>query len=290
MKCIKIKTLVFAALLMTVGQAIVSCSGDKAEKEALSSQRDSVIAENEQLNFFIDNLSASMDSVIIEEGGLIKMTTGDGIAAPSRVQILEKVSAFKNIIERQRKMIANLQDTLNAMPASSAAKVNRIVKFYEKQLEEKNNMIAELEKELENKNADISRLTSQVTKLNYDVTSLTTKTNEQAEVMKQQDETIHQCFCVIGTKKELTDAGILTKKLLGKTKVNVNDLNTSKLQKLDKRNVKNIRINGKDPKVMTQMPASSYTITKESKTSYVLTIKDPAAFWSMTNILIVKCD
>ena len=32
MKCIKIKTLVFAALLMTVGQAIVSCSGDKAEK------------------------------------------------------------------------------------------------------------------------------------------------------------------------------------------------------------------------------------------------------------------
>ena len=57
--------------------------------------------------------------------------------------------------------------------------------------------------------------------------------------------------------------------------------------KVDIRTFTEVTINSGNPKILTQMPASSYRIEK-GKGSSILYILDPTAFWSVSNYLIIQ--
>ena len=91
----------------------------------------------------------------------------------------------------------------------------------------------------------------------------------------------------IGTKKELTSQGLLSGGFLQKKRVNHDAINKDMFTKVDIRTFTEVTINSSNPKILTQMPASSYRIEK-GKGSSILYILDPTAFWSVSNYLIIQ--
>lgn len=205
------------------------------------------------------------------------------------MQVMENLSLFKDLVERQRKNIEMLQDSLRNISSASSEKIRKIISFYKKQLDEKDRMIAQLQEELDNKNADISKLSDRISSLSSDVSDLSLKNKEQEEALKVQDNIINECYVIIGTKKELQEAGILSSSgIFKKKQLNVSNFNPDAFNKVDIRDFTEVVINGKKPEILTQMPTDSYSLEKVDKDSYILSILDPTLFWSVSNYLVIQ--
>lgn len=269
--------------------SLYSCSNKIDKIENKDTVIDSVSADNKQLNYFINTLSASMDSIFLQEGYLTNLTTTDGVPKPTRVQMLEKLSLFRQLIDRQKNNIEELQDSLRNASSESAKKINRIISFYKNSLNEKERIIAQLQEELNNKNADIARITQRVTSLSNDVSDLSVKNKEQEEIMKIQDNIINECYVLIGTKADLQEKGVISSSgFLKKKRLNVSNLNSELFDKVDIRQFTEVTIYGKNPIVLTQMPTNSYALEKVNKNTYILKILDPTSFWSVSNYLVIQ--
>ena len=282
-------TKVMFAFLLVLSYGFFSCTDGSTKVSNLESQMDSLVADNNQLNLVINTLAASMDSIIIQEGNILRAGNEDGVEIPTRVQAIENISLFKELLDRQRRNITQLQDSIRNLSSASAAKIEKIISFYKKQIDEKEMTIAQLQKELENKDVDITKLRQHVSSLNENVTTLTAQNKEQEEALKIQDEMLNECYVMIGTKKDLQKAGVLSSAgVFKKKQLNVSNFNPYSFCKVDIRNLTEMNINGKSPVILTQMPKNSYTLEKVSGNSYRLRISDPTSFWSVSNYLVIQ--
>ena len=210
------------------------------------------------------------------------------ITVPQEPEQLKKnLDMFEEMLNLQKQRITQLADSLRAR-GESLSNLSRLVTYLNQQLDEKNAVINDLRSELQNKNVNISQLQKKVTALTEDNTQLNQRVETQVQALKVQTEIINEGFIKIGTKKALTDLGIITGGFLKKKKVNLNAIKQDQFMRVDIRYFKEIPLNSGDPKILTQMPASSYRITKTSKNQSVLYILDPTAFWSISNYLIVQ--
>ena len=141
---------------------------------------------------------------------------------------------------------------------------------------------------MQNKNVNLTQLQKKVTALTEDNTQLSQRVEAQVQALKTQTEIINEGFVKIGTKKTLSDLGIITGGFLKKKKVNPNAIQQGQFMRVDIRYFKEIPLNSGNPKILTQMPTSSYRITQTGKNQSVLSILDPTAFWSVSNYLIVQ--
>lgn len=286
----KVKLLKSISIFFFIPVCILSsCAGKNGKGANSDSDIDSILVENRQLNSFISALSASIDSIALQEGYILDSSDRDGIKVPTRIQVMENLSLFKDLVERQRRNIEMLQDSLQDLSSASSGKIRKIISFYKKQLDEKDRMIAQLEEELDNKNADISKLSDRISSLSNDVSDLSLRNKEQEEALKVQDNIINECYVITGTKKELQKAGILSSSgIFKKKQLNVSNFNPDVFNKVDIRNFTEVVINGKKPEILTQMPADSYSLEKIDKDSYILRILDPTLFWSVSNYLVIQ--
>lgn len=287
-KKVKLLKSIFIFFLIPVC-ILSSCAGKNGKGASSDSDIDSILVENRQLNSFISALSVSIDSIALQEGYILDSSERDGIKVPTKIQVMENLSLFKDLIERQRRNIEMLQDSLRNISSASSEKVRKIISFYKKQLDEKDCMIAQLQEELDNKNADISKLSDRISSLSSDVSDLSLRNKEQEEALKVQDNIINECYVIMGTKKELQEAGILSSSSIFKKKqLNVSNFNPDAFNKVDIRNFTEVVINGKKPEILTQMPTDSYSLEKVDKDSYILSILDPTLFWSVSNYLVIQ--
>ena len=98
-------------------------------------------------------------------------------------------------------------------------------------------------------------------------------------------------FYCVGTQKELRDNNILTKEggVIGigtVNKLNTADLNKDYFKEIDITKVTVIAVDAKKAKVITAHPAGSYELVGKDHVDN-LTIKDTAAFWSLSKYLVV---
>ena len=142
-------------------------------------------------------------------------------------------------------------------------------------------MISELKVELTKKNANIAQLESRV----Y---ALSEKTQEQETIMTVQSDMMTEGDVRLGTKKELQRDGILTRAGLFKKKLDVSNFNPELFTKIDIRTFLELKIEGKKPEIITQMPASSYQMDENEDGTYTLRILDPTSLWSVSNYLVIQ--
>ena len=117
---------------------------------------------------------------------------------------------------------------------------------------------------------------------------LNIKVDRQADVLNKQDKLLNEAYVKIGTKKELSDLGLLSGGFLKKKKLDTEAIQKSMFTKVDIRKVTELTINSAKPKIITQMPASSYKIEKKDKNTSVLYILDHEAFWGVSNYLVIQ--
>ena len=282
------KLLIFSVLFFA------ACTGNQQEKAQLEERIDSLQKENSRkdkdindMTTYLSLLADGLDSIAKQENILFYTNKGREGTIVDKDQLRKNLDMFEETLNQQRQRIAQLADSLKAR-GENLSNLSRLVTHLNQQLDEKNNQIQKLRSELQKKNVNISQLQKKVTALTEDNTQLNQRVETQVQALNAQTEMMNEGFVKIGTKKALSDLGIISGGFLKKKKDNLNAIQQDQFMRVDIRYFKEIPLNSGNPKVLTQMPASSYTITKTSKNQSVLSILDPTAFWSISNYLIIQ--
>ncbi len=284
-----------AVLLM--GTALVGCNGGKTSQ--MQSQLDSLAAADsihqediKSMAEIVDIMSTGLDSISAQEG-MINTPQPEGRL--DKATLRQKLNSLSNLLARQRASINKLETEMANNKSAYAQKVKKLIAYYRAQLDEKDKQIADLQQQLDSKNANIEELNKSVASLTESNTTLqTTVTNqkttidEQSSTISSQDATIHEAFVAIGTSKKLKESGIIKSGFLAKKKVNVQDLNKNGFTKVDDRKYNDVVLRSTSPKIISQMPESSYRLTNNGDGTTTLHIKDVQKFWSLTRYLVVK--
>lgn len=243
---------------------------------------------SEELQSYIDlvnSISESIDYINAAEGA-VQDAGREGSAQERKAMLKEKVSFLAETVQTQRDRIAKLEASLKKGNGENS-KLMSLINMMKSQLEEKEQMISQMRAELENKNADIEQLTATVSNISRHNEELTTTVANQQKAMTEQTNQMNEAFVKVATKKELKALGILESGFLKKTKVNAANIDKNIFQKVDMRSFSEITIASKSPKVISQIPADSYTLTQNGDVT-VLRITDPSKFWSVSNVLIIQ--
>lgn len=265
------------------------CKGETVDVSGIVAERDSIKEasirqqqELDNLNAFVGIVSNGLDSIAMQEGFIrIQNPEGPGM---TREQMKNNLAELADMLARQRARIAQLEDSLK-LKGTGAEGLHKIVEYLNEQLEAKEKVIAQLRSEVNNKNTDIARLQSRITTLNENVEKLDKKNQIQQQALVTQSDMMNECYMKIGTKKQLKQAGIMDGK-----KLNAGGLTPDKFVRVDIRQLRELTLNSKKPKILTTMPQSSYSIVKNSDGTSLLTINDPTLFWSSSNYLVISLD
>ena len=278
--------------LLCVLVALTSCSDGKTNQ--LQSQIDSlnsvVKQQTEDLDYCQDCLTLiteSIDSIAMADSTLVRMTTNrDGIA--TKESIKEDLKGYVDILHRQRQRLNELESRLS-VNGREMAKMSNIISYLNKQIEAKDAQIQDLQKMLELRNFDIAMLQSKVNQLHTTNFDLQNTVSTQQEAITVAQEMLNEAYYIIGTGKELKEAGVLSGKLLGKKKVNADNINSEIFTKIDIRNVTSIHVDSDKPTIKSQHPSNSYKIVSDKKNkSSEIQIIDEIDFWSLTRYLIIQ--
>lgn len=268
---------------------IVSCNNGEMEK--LVAERDSLQTaysnsekDLKELNSLVSDIASSLDSISLTEKALYTDKDKDGVLLDKK-QILENLETFGEILARQKRRIAQLEDSLQTVDSS---KWNIIISSIRMSLEEKEQEVLSLKEELATKNKDIRNLRNKLATTESEVNSVKEQNTMLQNAIAAQDEVINECYVRIGTKKELQEAGLLKGGFLAKKKVNYEKLDKSTFAPVDIRKFRIIELNSKDPKILTPVPAANTYHFETENNKKVLYIDNPTEFWSVSNYLIIQ--
>ncbi len=274
--------------MLTTMFFVVSC-GNKTNqlqqqvdslKTALQQSRDN----QSNLNEFITIICESLDSINVQEESIFRHDSESPL--PDRNQMKRSLAQLKETLQNQRKRIAELEGQL-ASGHGDAKKLQSIITALKQQIDEKDAKITGLMAQLEESKLTVEQLTQKVSSLSQINTEQESQIAEQEEVMKAQDEALNEGYIKIGTKKELKSSGLLSSGFLKKTKVDYSKIDLESFRKIDIREVQNITIPSKSPKLLTPVPSDSYTM-KQNGDQTELVITDATRFWSVSNFLIIQ--
>ena len=259
-------------------------------------ERDSIMQENkaktqqlDELNGVLATIATGLDSIAIQENILFTNKGRDGVML-NRQQIAANLKGMADILARQRAKIKILQDSLaNKKSSQGVEKVQKVVEFLNQQLAEKDQVIQSLRADLNNSKKDITQLRSSLSAMRTKANNAEQKTKVLSNALSKQDEIINECYVKIGTKKQLSAAGLLKGGFLQKKKVNYEDVDKSKFNAVDIRKFREIPLHSSNPKILTPQPSNrSFHFEESGDGNCTLVITNPTLFWSVSNFLIIQ--
>ena len=277
------------AMLVVMVTGLSACGNKTEQMQNTIDSLQTALQQREgdygQLNEFLTVIAEGLDSISAQEGNIF----GGNPESPtlSRDQVKRNLAEFRQTLARQRERIAELEKQL-AAGKGNLAQLRTIVATLKEQLAAKEAEAEELRAQLEDSNKSVAELQSHVAALSQRAVVQDEKIAAQGDILRAQDEALNEGFVRIGTKAELKAAGLLTGGgLFSKKKVDYQNLDQSLFQKVDIRQATEINIPAKKVKVLTPAPADSYTVQPVGDGN-VLTITNPARFWSASKYLIIQ--
>lgn len=286
----------FAGFSFILGSFMVtSCDNTekvtKEEYDKVVFQKDSTEAEFQTLSEYLGEISECVDSVAIQEGLLLNVVNVETGQPYTKKEIRERVREFGSIIERQKAKIQELSQQLETAKGNSAeiARLSSMISFLNKQLEEKETQIAQLETELASSKRSIAELTSNVESLTTSNLELTSQNRQLDQIVADQTEQMNEGYFLAADKKKLEEMGLMKGGFLKKSKFQAENINLSECIKVDIRKFNEVKLKSKKtPELMTQAPSGSYGFEKAGNGEYLFVIKDTRAFWSLSNVIVIK--
>lgn len=285
-----------ALVLSSISFVLYSCGNSNKEILRLVEERDSLrqaqkVQEGKLDNYSktIETLNATLDSIAYQENMLF---ISNGEIPVTKEDVRHNLMRFEALLKKQTEKIKLLEKQLAESNDSNTHSLSLIAHLKE-QLNEKNLRIAQLMGELEKKNMSIACLQelveSQKTTINTQsatISELNQRTQRQSEALARQDAILNNGYVLIGSKDDLKRKGILKK---GKIVADAS-LDRNKFAKIDIRKWREINFTAKRPRILTNMPSSSYEITTTGNRNFTLTIKNPSDFWRISSYLIIQTD
>lgn len=276
-------------LSVVLGGLLSSCNNSaqlqqlQAERDSLQSVCASQVDQIENFGQTIETLNATLDSIAEQERLLFMGTDGMPL---TREDVQFNLNRFENLLKKQSAKIADLETKLAASETESAESL-RLIARLKGQIEEKNQEIATLQAEVAQKNFDIAQLTNTVQTQTDKINSQERTIRRQNEALSIQDSILNHGYYLIGSKDDLKRKGVVNRK----GELNADALlDRSKFAAVDIRTWKSVNISAKRPRILSNMPQSSYRLTTNGKHEFTLEIIDATAFWSGSNYLVIMTE
>ena len=190
-------------LLLAISLLLVcACSHDKNttstdhELDSLRIENDRLKKDQADLNSFINVLSVSMDSITLQEDGILKTPNKEGIPSgiASKAQIKQNLHVFEEMLNRQKQKISELEKNLQNKNDARSLQLKSIIRSLNNQIAEKDKMIFQLRADLDNKNVSIAKMKSHISTLNENVVALNDKGNELEKALETQSDMMNECY------------------------------------------------------------------------------------------------
>lgn len=275
---------------------VFSCKNEKVDIQQFVAERDSILQDNrtktqqlDELNSVLTTIAIGLDSIAVQENNLFNSSGRDGVHLDKH-EIAARLNGMADILARQRAKIQVLQDSLaNRKTSQGVEHLQKVVEFLNQQLAEKDQVIKSLRADLINSKKDITQLRASLSDMRTKANNAEQKTQALTKALSKQDEIINECYVKIGTKKQLSAAGLLIGGFLQKKKVNYEDVDKSKFNAVDIRKFREITLHSSNPKILTPQPSNrSFHFEESGDGNCTLVITNPTLFWSVSNFLIIQ--
>mgnify|MGYP001771648985 CR=1 FL=1 len=275
-------------MIFAVAGCLVACDGGNGGKDSVESEKDSLRSVIEQKDNEINDLMGTFNEIqhgfdlINEAEGRVNMLKGNAERNNMAENIRENMEFIQQTLAENKRKIAELENKLNSSSINSS-KLKEAVSRLMGQLKEKDEEIELLRSELAEKNVMIAALDSTVNVLKDENAEIRRDRDVSDEIARNQDVQLNTAWYVFGTSKELKEQGILQK-----GEVLKGEYNKNYFTKIDIRKVNVIPLESRYAELLTNHPANSYSLLKDSKGEYTLRITDAAKFWSVSKYLVVR--
>ena len=275
-------------MIFAVAGCLVACDGGNGGKDSVESEKDSLRSVIEQKDNEINDLMGTFNEIqqgfdlINEAEGRVNMLKGNAERNNMAENIRENMEFIQQTLAENKRKIAELENKLNSSSINSS-KLKEAVNRLMGQLKEKDEEIELLRSELAEKNVMIAVLDSTVNVLKDENAEIRRDRDVSDEIARNQDVQLNTAWYVFGTSKELKEQGILQK-----GEVLKGEYNKNYFTKIDIRKVNVIPLESRYAELLTNHPANSYSLLKDSKGEYTLRITDAAKFWSVSKYLVVR--
>ena len=286
------KIMILVAVALTV--ALTACENKATQEQqaqADMSSRDSLLSVIAQKDNELNDLMTTFNDIqegfrqINEAEGRVNLSKGQPETS-QREEIMENLAFIQRTMQLNRELIARLQQQLKTNTSASSklkATLEATIEGLNAELEAKNKQIADLTAELEQKNLYIAKQGEQITSLNKNVSDLTAQNEAKTRTMAAQDKEIHTGWYVFGTKRELKEQNILQRGDVLRS----DQFNKDYFTRVDIRVDKVIKLYSKSAKLLTNHPAGSYSLDRDSQGQYTLRITNPQEFWRASRYLVI---
>lgn len=233
----------------------------------------------------LDEIDGNLDAIREKQGLLILGPNSNAdFVVPKKDQILNNIAMINMLLEDNKKKISSLEKSLSKYK-SGKQELIKSIELAKQKIANQELEIKELKESLVSKEIKIEELNALVLTQNN-------KIDELYEQNKKQELKLNTSYFAYGTYKELkqkqivrTEGGFLG---INKVKVLNENLNKNNFVEIDKTKTFSIPVMGKKPSLITEHPKDSYQITSNTEDIAVLNIKNPEAFWSVSQYLVVE--
>jgi hypothetical protein len=284
------KRLMFMAPL-AVAAMLTGCENYKEQADALTRQRDSLVAITNASNQTIDEFISSFNDVetnlntITQKQNTIAMSAerNPEMAKNTKDRINAEIEAINQLMSENKSHIAELEKKVKRANGK-AGKLEKMVATLKQQLVSKEEELVALNQQLGNLNVELATIRTR-----YD--SLGTENQNRVVFIADQTTKLHTAYYTVGKYKKLRDQQVIAKEGgvlgLGSKPKMVPAIKNDAFTKIDYTQTASIPINSKDAKLVTTHPSDSYRLEHNDKMVSDLVITDAEKFWSASKYLVV---
>jgi chromosome segregation ATPase len=274
---------------------LVSC-GHKKEIARMQAKQDSISRlgvqkDNTILGYIsaVNQIQENLDSIkTIEKIVSAQTTPGTEVKDAAKQRIIEDIALINHLLQKNKELVKTLQGKLR-QSNTKIAELEKMIELLNKQISDKDEEIVSLKQQLEKLNVDVSNLNKKIETITKE-SDATIKSKEEAITSKTNE--LNTAYYAFGTKKELETKNVIEKEGgvlgMGKTIKLKKGFNRDFFMKIDIRQFKELPLNTKRAKLVTNHPEGSYHfINKDKKTVESLVIDKPEEFWSASKYLLI---
>jgi len=264
-----------------------ACEQDPTQSEQYKGLADqkfqtevALAAKDSSLNAMFESfnrINENMRTIKEKQGMLDDTTPGAEPSDDMEQRMASDLARIDELLAQNRDLISKLRKDAKANTGAIAA--------LQKTLDEMERTVAE-------KDSEISGLKEQLLSANSSLATLMEMYRDKEQQATMQRDELNKAFYVIGTAKELTEKGILTKEggvvgIGAVKKLNTAGLSTELFKQVDITQTLEIPLMVKKAKLVSTHPNGSYKLEGEVDK---LVISDPNAFWSASKYLVIVVD
>lgn len=279
----KIVILGIGASMFFLGSCVESSQKYKSLQVRLDSLSTVHIMQNSEMESMLadlNDISAGMQSLRDAER-LLTMETINENKANSKSK--QQLNQLKKDVQAITEAIASYKEQISKLEGknkSQSAEFKRLIAGLNAELDQRTQKLNEITKQLAVKTEEVANLTENVEALD--------KANKSQQMtINEQDMAIHQGHYLIGNRKELKEAEVISRQGIFCPPIVSSQAQKANFTDLDIREMKVIPLNSKKAKLLSVHPADSYTLETGEDGNMTLKINDENNFWKQTKYLVV---